>query len=181
MLLSKIVDLVNAKSFGETDYSYSDILPYFLDAVEAINSEVDSHRAIALPPAISESDAAYAITSYRGVSDNYISTYIVTAITVAMDSAALAVTNRTQTYAAQLNVYKRNLISELYKWMPITTDPNVYYDMSSGYAPSANPMFDWWANDNHSNNSRKTPEVGNVWYDEFEGGQLTYNTSTSGA
>jgi len=151
MKLSKIVDAVNAKSFGETNWTYDDIYPYFQEAISEINGEIELFRNIAAAPDISESDSGYANAEYTMLSDTHILNYIVTYIVVAMDNAQLAVTSRTQTYASQLAKYKQQLISDLYKWMPLTHKSNNFFDLE--YSP----------------NDYKLPNPGKVWYDESFG------------
>ena len=88
MILSNIVKLVNAKSFGETTYTYEEIYPYFLEAVNAINGDIDSHRHIPEPPPVSEYSESYGTLSYTALSDMHIANFIVTYIVVAMDNAS---------------------------------------------------------------------------------------------
>lgn len=156
MLLSEIVKYVNAKSFGETSYTYDDIYPYFQEAINSLNVELDSHRRIPDAPVITEDIASYNNTAYTAISDMHISNYIVTYIVVAMDNASLSITSRTQTYASQLSQYKQRLISELYKFMPITSSPNVYFDFTGGAS------------------NRNVPNV-KIIYDEKIGGALSCN------
>lgn len=152
MLLSEIVKRVNAKSFGETDYDYDDIYPYFQEAIDSLNSQLDVHRRVADAPRMYTED-----TEYNFLLDIYINNYIVTYIVVAMDNASLSVTSRTQTYAAQLEQYKTQTISDLYKWMPVkSTGASMAFDLT-GYAGT------------------KTLDVPQVkaWYDESIGGKLS--------
>lgn len=160
MKLSKIVDAVNAKSFGETDWTYDDIYQYFQEAIAAINGEVEEIRRLPSAPNVSEDDPYYSIAAYNTLSDTHILNYIVTYIVVAMDNAQLAVTSRTQTYATQLAKYKQQLIADLYKWMPLRGDSNVYFDLEYKGVET-----------------KRIPNVGNVWYDEDEGGILSCNAS----
>ena len=162
MKLSKIVDAVNAKSFGETNWAYEEIYPYFTQAIAEINGELEAFRQLPLPDDVNESDTFYNIRGYNALSETQIMNYVVTYIVVAMDNAQLANTSRTQTYASQLTKYKEQLISDLYRWMPITTNSNIYFDLE----------------DKHSN--VKMPNVGRVWYDESEGGRLSANDDSFG-
>lgn len=139
MLLSDLVKYVNAKSFGETHYTYSDIYPYFQEAINSLNAAMDLHRHIANAPVITEDMVAYSNAAYTAVSDMHINNYIVTYIVVAMDNASLSVTSRTQTYATQLNQYKQQLISDLYRFMPITASTNVYFDLDTSAPSKHNP------------------------------------------
>lgn len=164
MKLSKIVDAVNAKSFGETSWTYTDIYPFFQQAISEINGELEAFRHISDAPTISETDEGYDVAEYTMLSDMHINNYIVTYITVAMDNAQLATTSRTQTYSAQLNRYKQQLISDLYKWMPIRTQSNLYFDLESGPHPQIKDI----------------PNVGKVWYDESTYGKLSCNESSTG-
>lgn len=156
MLLSDLVKYVNAKSFGETHYTYSDILPYFQEAINSLNASMDIHRHIAEAPVITEDLVAYSNAAYTAISDMHISNYIVTYIVVAMDNASLSVTSRTQTYATQLNQYKQQLISDLYRFMPITSSSNIYFDLEG------------------SSNTKHTPNVKAI-YNEKIGGVLCGN------
>lgn len=151
MKLNKIVSAVNAKSFGETNWTYDDIYPYFQEAISEINGEVEPFRNIANAPDISESDEGYSNAEYTMLSDTHILNYIVTYIVVAMDNAALAVTSRTQTYSSQLTKYKRQLISDLYKWMPLRQQSNNYFDLEA------------------TRHITEIPNPGKVWYDESYG------------
>lgn len=162
MKLSEIVSAVNAKSFGETSWTYDEILPYFQQAISEINGELEAFRQLPAPPTASESDSFYDIMAYNAISDVHIINYVVTYITVAMDNAQLANTSRTQTYASQLSKYKEQLISDLYKWMPIKSNSNIYFDLDN-----EGPKL-------------KIPNVGKVWYDETAGGMLSANEDVSG-
>lgn len=166
MLLSDLVKYVNAKSFGETHYTYSDIYPYFQEAINALNSSMDIHRHIADAPVITEDLVAYENAAYTAISDMHISNYIVTYIVVAMDNASLSVTSRTQTYATQLNQYRQRLISDLYKFMPITSNTNVYFDLSGDShkrnVPNAKAIYNEKIGGPLSGNGDKIPTVGVV-------------------
>lgn len=162
MKLSKIVQAVNAKSFGETSWTYDEILPYFQQAISELNGELEAFRQLPVPDDVSESDTFYDIKTYTALPDTHILNYVVTYIVVAMDNAQLANTSRTQTYASQLNKYKEQLISDLYRWMPITANSNIYFDLDGR---------------DHKTN---IPNVGKVWYDEDAGGMLSANEDSSG-
>jgi hypothetical protein len=156
MLLLDIVKRVNAKSFGETDYDYDDIYPYFQEAIDSLNSQLDVHRRIADAPVVYDT-ALYKSMEYSFLQDIYINNYIVTFIVVAMDNASLSVTSRTQTYAAQLEKFKAQTISDLYKWMPVKTiGGHGAFDLTG--RPGRNELG--------------VPEV-KVWYDEKIGGKLS--------
>ena len=163
MLLSKIVDAVNAKSFGETNWTYDDIYPYFAQAISEVNGELEDFRRIESAPDISESSPYYSIAAYNALPDTHLLNYIVTYITVAMDNAQLAVTSRTQSYATQLAKYKQQLIADLYKWMPLRDNSNVYFDL-----------------EHDGRDTRRLPVVGRCWYSEDEGGKLSCNPSSDG-
>lgn len=163
MLLSKIVDAVNAKSFGETSWTYDDIYPYFAQAISEVNGELEDFRRIDAAPQISESSPYYNIAAYNALPDTHILNYVVTYITVAMDNAQLAVTSRTQSYATQLAKYKQQLIADLYKWMPLRDNSNVYFDL-----------------EHDGRDVRRLPVVGRCWYSEDEGGKLSCNPSSDG-
>ena len=163
MLLSKIVDAVNAKSFGETSWTYSDIKPYFAQAIAEINGEVEAFRRIDAAPDVSEDTPYYSIAAYNAIPDTHILNYVVTFIVVAMDNAQLAVTSRTQSYASQLAKYKQQLIADLYKWMPLRDSSNVYFDL-----------------EHDGKNTNRIPEVGRCWYSEDEGGMLSCRASAGG-
>lgn len=163
MLLSKIVDAVNAKSFGETNWTYGDIYPYFAQAISEVNGELEDFRRIESAPDISESSPYYSIAAYNALPDTHILNYVVTYITVAMDNAQLAVTSRTQSYATQLAKYKQQLIADLYKWMPLTSNSNNYFDL-----------------EHDGRDTRRLPVVGRCWYNEDEGGKLSCNPSSDG-
>lgn len=156
MLLSNIVKLVNAKSFGETTYTYDDIYPYFQEALNSLNGQLDTHRRIPDAPVVYD-EALYDTMSYDWLQDMHISNYIVTYIVVAMDNASLAVTDRTETYASQLNTFRQQLIADLYKWMPLlNSEASAAFDLtgqSRGY-------------------HLKEPNV-RIWYDERIGGKLS--------
>lgn len=156
MLLTDIVKRVNAKSFGETDYDYEDIYPYFQEAIDSLNSQLDVHRRIADAPVVYDM-SQYETMEYSFLQDIYINNYIVTFIVVAMDNASLSVTSRTQTYAAQLEKFKAQTISDLYKWMPVKT--------IGGHG-----AFDLTGRPDRT--ELGVPEV-KVWYDERMGGKLS--------
>lgn len=162
MKLSKIVDAVNAKSFGETNWTYDEIYPYFQQAISEINGELEAFRQLPLPSEVSESDSWFDVAAYSALPDTHILNYVVTYIVVAMDNAQLANTSRTQTYASQLTKYKEQVISDLYRWMPITTNSNIYFDLEE------------------NGKKAKIPNVGKVWYDETLGGMLSANEDASG-
>ena len=84
MKLTKIVDAVNAKSFGETNWTYSDIYPYFSQAITEINGELDNFRQIENAPDVTEDTPYYNIASYSAIPDTHILNYVVTYIVVAI-------------------------------------------------------------------------------------------------
>lgn len=147
MLLSDIVKRVNAKSFGETNYTYDDIYPYFQEAIDNINSTLEVYRQLPEAPITSEAYANYKTMDYGFLSDTHIGNYIVTYIVVAMDNASLSVTTRTQTYASQLEQYRRQLISDLYKYMPITVNSGSSFDLSGDRPRLGIPNVKAWYNE----------------------------------
>ena len=156
MLLSNIVNAVNAKSFGETNYTYEDIFPFFQSAISDLNSELDVIRRIKLPSNVSSSNVAYATSSYDVISDTNILNYVVTYIVVAMDDAMLSTTQRTEQYRTKLATYKKVLISELYKYMPITAVTNQTFSIG----------------DAHKQGTSNIPNV-TAWYEEDIYGKLS--------
>lgn len=155
MLLYKIVNKVNSKSFGETTYTYEDIQPYFQEAIDNLNSQLDSYRHIPDAPVLDRPDDVFK-TEYSFLSDMHINTYVVTYIVVAMDNASLAVTSRTSAYNAQLTNYTQRIIGDLYKFMPVNgASTNSYFDV--GY----------------SNRSCLNKPNVRIWYNESVGGKLS--------
>lgn len=156
MLLSEIVNRVNSKSFGETTYTYTEIYPYFQQAIDNLNSQMDMYRHIPNAPIISEADPDFEKSDYQFLSDMHINNYLVTYIVVAMDNASLSSTSRTQVYATQLEAYTKRTLADLYSYMPVNgRASNLYFDFSG------NKM-------SHLNE----PTV-KIWYDEYIGGKLS--------
>jgi hypothetical protein len=118
MLISKLVQRVNAKTYGETMYSYEDIYSSFCDAIADVNAELEYYRRLADPPSVEEYESYPNTCDYSFLPDQLVESYIVTAIVVNLDIAQLAITERTQIYQNNLERYKKRVIEYLYELVP---------------------------------------------------------------